>query len=102
MLSMICHPEAHPLREGSPGMSRTQMHFLGSSAYGGLVRGGGALRSAFLSEASREILRAKNALQDGRCVHGLNVVVTMSFPISPFEDRPFRLLQRSFVEVKSF
>jgi len=58
MLSMICHPEAHPLREGSPGMSRTQMHFLGSSAYGGLVRGGGALRSAFLSEASREILRA--------------------------------------------
>jgi len=57
-----CHPEALLLREGSPEISRTQIRFLGSSAHQAMVRGGGAFGSAFLSEAWREILRAKEAL----------------------------------------
>ena len=63
---LICHPEALLLREGSPEMSGTQMHFpwlLGPLRF---VRGGGALQPAFLSDASREILRAEEALQDDK------------------------------------
>ena len=59
-----CHPEAHLLREGSPGMPQTETHFQGSLAHEGGVHGRRAMPTVFKSKASREILRAKEALQD--------------------------------------
>ena len=67
---MTCHPEALLLREGSPAMFLTEMHSLGFSADRGQVHGGGALAAALEPEAFREILRAKEALQDDRLIHG--------------------------------
>ncbi len=62
--SSACHSEALLLGEGSSGMPRAEMHLPGSSADEGRVHGGGALPAALQSETSREILRAKDALQD--------------------------------------
>ena len=66
-----CHPEALLLREGSPGMSRSEMQLRGSSAHDHKVLGRGAMPMASKSNALREILRAKEALQDDR-FNGLN------------------------------
>src|SRR5690348_15810688 len=66
-----CHPEAHPLREGSPGMRRTTTPCRGSSAHAAGVSRGGPMPAAIKFGISREILRAKEALQDDRDVgHG--------------------------------
>jgi len=51
-------------------MFLTEMHSLGFSADRGQVHGGGALAAALEPEAFREILRAKEALQDDRLIHG--------------------------------
>ena len=59
-----CHPEAHLLREGSPGMPQTEARFQGSLVHEGGVHGRRAMPAAFKSKASREILRATEALQD--------------------------------------
>jgi hypothetical protein len=62
----LCHPEAHLLREGSPGMFQFEMHVFGSSARRSELIGRRAKLIAMKSEISPEILRAKEALQDDR------------------------------------
>ncbi len=47
-------------------MSGTQMHFLWLLGPLRFVRGGGAVQPAFLFEASPEILRMEEALQDDK------------------------------------
>ncbi|HKR30878.1 MAG TPA: error-prone DNA polymerase, partial [Terriglobales bacterium] len=49
-----CHPEAHLLREGSPGMPQTETHFQGSLAHEGGVHGRRAMPTVFKSKASQE------------------------------------------------
>jgi hypothetical protein len=65
MLSIICHPEGPLLAEGSPAMLQAEMLWLGShqKTY---VHCAKSLESAIQSDTFREILRAKEALQDDR------------------------------------
>ena len=63
MISITCHPEGRLLAEGSPGMPQAEMLLLGShqKTYVSLAK---SLESAIQSDTFREILRAKEALQD--------------------------------------
>ena len=68
-----CHPEAHLLREGSPGVRPAETPCLGFSAHAAAVSREGAIPAAIQSDTSREILRAKEALQDDRGIqHGMS------------------------------
>ena len=74
----------------SPEISRTQMQFPGSSAHEDSFFGE-ALPAAFLSEASREILRAKEAL----CQYDRSYTAVVSPTTEPSMNRIGRfVLQR--------
>ena len=63
-VTKVCHPEAHLLREGSPGMPQPEMHLLGSSADDAESPVEEPHRRQIKSHTFREVLRAKHALQD--------------------------------------
>ncbi len=62
MLSVICHPEALLLREGSPGMVQSEAHLSGSHPEARFMAEEPG--QSISIETLREILRAKKALQD--------------------------------------